>query len=144
MNMKIIDAEIRGNVVRFYLGGDDLKKWWGDDWNDCPYEHNCGTVYDEYVSETVDIAFPLDYYVSEPCMGVANSPYAREDFMAGNVPLVAVCKCDDAWGDDFQSVIGKPSTQTFCMGDKVEKLNGFLRISREPKAIEIRAIPHVG
>lgn len=136
--MKIIDARIRGNVVRFFLGKDDLEKWWGDDWDDCPYEHNCSEVYDEYVSETVDVAFSLDWYVSEPCKGVCNSDYAREDFVAGNVPLVAVCREEDAWGDDFISVIGKPSTMTFYMGDKVEKLDGLLKVTREPRVIEFR------
>lgn len=38
--MKIIDFERKGNLVRFYLGDDDLAEWWGDDWNDTPYEHN--------------------------------------------------------------------------------------------------------
>ena len=29
--MKIIDFEKKGNVVRFYLGDNDLKEWYGDD-----------------------------------------------------------------------------------------------------------------
>lgn len=45
--MKIIDFERKGNLVRFYLGDDDLEEWYGDDWNDTPYEHNAGQVYDE-------------------------------------------------------------------------------------------------
>ena len=40
--MKIIDFAKKGNVVRFFLGKDDLKEWWGDDWDDCPYEHKYG------------------------------------------------------------------------------------------------------
>ena len=136
--MKIIDARIRGNVVRFYFGKDDLKEWWGDDWNDRPYDCNCGEVYEEYVTGYADIAFSLDWWVSEPCKGVWNTPYAREDFMKGNIPLVAVCKEEDAWGDDFQSVIRTPSTITFCMGDKAEKLDGFLKVTGEPRVIEIR------
>ena len=35
--MKVIDFERKGNVIRFYLGKDDLTEWWGDDWNDTPY-----------------------------------------------------------------------------------------------------------
>lgn len=30
--MKIIDFERKGNLVRFYLGDDDLVEWYGDDW----------------------------------------------------------------------------------------------------------------
>lgn len=29
--MKIIDFERKGNLVRFYLGDDDLAEWWGDE-----------------------------------------------------------------------------------------------------------------
>jgi hypothetical protein len=64
--MKIIDFERRGNVVRLYIGNDDLAEWWGDDWNDRPYEHNAGRVYDQYVAGHVDIAFPFDSLVLEP------------------------------------------------------------------------------
>ena len=138
--MKIIDAQIKGNVVRFFFGEDELKEWWGDDWDDRPYDCNCGEVYEEYVSGYVDIAFPFDWWVSEPCKGIWNSPYSREEFMTGNIPLVAACKVEDAWGDDFQSVIGKPSTITFYMGDKIKKLNGLLSVEREPRVINIRNI----
>lgn len=44
--MKIIDFERKGNLVRFYLGDDDLHDWSGDDWNDTPYEYNAGQVYE--------------------------------------------------------------------------------------------------
>ena len=57
--MKIIDFSKKGNVVRFYLGEDNCKDYWGDDWNDFPYEHNAGCVYDEYIAGIVDIAFPF-------------------------------------------------------------------------------------
>ena len=49
--MKIIDFDKKGNVVRFYLGEDVCNDYWGDDWNDAPYEHNAGTVYNRYVKE---------------------------------------------------------------------------------------------
>ena len=54
----IIDFERKGNVVRFYIG-DTNANYHGDDWNDRPYEHNAGTVYDRYIDHYVDIAFPL-------------------------------------------------------------------------------------
>ena len=40
--MKIIDSELKGNVVRFYLGEDP--DFFGDDWNHYPYEDNAGPV----------------------------------------------------------------------------------------------------
>lgn len=136
--MKIIDAELKGNLVRFYLGKDDLKKWWGDDWDDRPYEHNCSPVYDKYVSCTLDIAFPYDKWVSEPCKGVTNSSYAREDFMNGIVPLVVVCDEKDAWGDDFTSVVRAQSAIAFFMGDKVEKLDGCFKVTGEPRVFSFQ------
>ena len=36
--MKIIDWDRKGNVLRLYLGEDRLEDWWGDDWDDRPYE----------------------------------------------------------------------------------------------------------
>ena len=138
--MKIIDAKIKGNLVRFFLGEDDLKEWWGDDWDDRPYDLNCGEVYDEYVSGVIDVAFPFDWLVSEPSKNYSDCGYAREDFMTGNLPLVAVCREEDAWDDDFNSVIGKPSTKTFYMGDKVEKLDGLVQFSREPRVIGIAEV----
>ena len=89
--MKIIDFARRGNVVRFFLGKNELKEWWGDDWDDTPYEHNAGPVYDRFVSGHVDIAFPFDYLVLEPCDGEFNSPYCKEDMINRIVPcLIAV------------------------------------------------------
>ena len=49
-------------MVRFYLGKDTLEKYYGDDWNDTPYECNAGTVYDEYISGTADLVFPLMHW----------------------------------------------------------------------------------
>ena len=78
--MKIIDFEKKGNVVRFYLG-EQTENWgwtnpeykdytgktptwlkpsdryYGDDWDDKPYEHNAGTVYGEFIKGYKDIAF---------------------------------------------------------------------------------------
>lgn len=88
--MKIIDWERNGNIVRFYLGVDSLENWYGDDWDDTPYEHNADTVYQEYVAGTMDIAFPFDAEVSEPCDGYWNSPYCKDDFKSGAVPIITV------------------------------------------------------
>lgn len=58
--MKLLDLERKGNVVRFYLGVDELEKWWGDDWDDAPYEHNAGPVYERFVLAEADAVFPFD------------------------------------------------------------------------------------
>jgi len=80
--MKIIDFKKKGNMVKFYLGQDDLEKWHGDDWNDTPYEHNAGTVYEEFVSGERVMVFGFDDVVFEPADGELNSPYCKVDMFA--------------------------------------------------------------
>lgn len=93
--MKIIDWEAKGNVIRFYLGNDNIKEWWGDDWNDRPYEHNAGSVYQKFIVETKDIKFDFDDLVIEPCDGFANSPYSKDDFRDRKAPCIIVVKKKD-------------------------------------------------
>lgn len=51
----IVDIEKISNGVRFYLGTkEQFENSYGDDWNDCPYDCNAGTVYDKYVSKVWD------------------------------------------------------------------------------------------
>lgn len=45
--------------MRFYLGDDNLTEWYGDDWDDTPYECNAGEVYGEYVKGYRDVVFRL-------------------------------------------------------------------------------------
>lgn len=90
--MKIIDWERRGNVVRFYLGADSLKAWHGDDWNDAPWEHNAGTVYDEFVRGHVDVAFAFDCEVREAGQDELNSKWCKDDFFARREPFLTVTK----------------------------------------------------
>lgn len=91
--MKLIDFKKKGNVVRFLLGNDDLEEWYGDDWDDKPYEHNAGTVYDEFVSGHIDVAFSFDDLVLEPCEDYRygfNSPFSKDDMAAARVPCIVV------------------------------------------------------
>ena len=78
--LKIIDFNKEGNAVRFFLGKKDCNDYWGDDWNDRPYEHNAGRVYGKFIEGYVDIGFDLDTLVLEPCSGYINSPFSKEDF----------------------------------------------------------------
>lgn len=90
--MFLIDFERVGNVVRLYFGNNPEDAW-GDDWNDKPYEHNAGNVYDEFVDMTVDYAFPLDYFVTEPSDDwhyKGNSPFSKEDMKNRKCPCIIV------------------------------------------------------
>lgn len=125
--MKIIDFEKKGNMVRFYLGADDLKKWWGDDWGDAPYDCNAGRVYDEYVSGHRDIAFPFDCRVIEPYEGVCNCKFCKEDMIARRVPCVIVVPkelADISWyGQDFGYWVGVDGITKYYFGDRMEEEN---------------------
>ena len=124
--MKIIDFEKRGNVVRFYLGADDCEDYWGDDWDDTPYEHNAGRVYDEFVTGTRDIAFPVDYVVLEPKEDNHfryNSPFCKDNFKGREAPCIVAMKIpEDQWAfnDDFMNVSMNDKAVRFYYGDPME------------------------
>lgn len=105
--MKIIDFGKKGNVVRFYLGADDCNDYYGDDWDDTPYEHNAGPVYDEFVEDYVDVVFPFGWSVMEPQDDWhyrGNSPYCKDDMKERMCPCVIAVKpelANDAWDDSY-------------------------------------------
>lgn len=121
---KVVDAELFGNVVKVYLGPDDALRWWGDDWDDVPYEHNASLVYPEYVSGTLDVAFPSDVVVAEPCLGEINSRWSKEDMLDGSVCMLAACRVDpdERWRYDcsFATVVGSVRAQRLFMGTPVD------------------------
>lgn len=124
---KIIDFERKGNVVRFYLGAADCNDYWGDDWNDSPYDCNAGTVYDEYVVGVKDVAFPFDSLVLEPSSEWegGNSYFSKEDMKKLRVPCIIVVPKevrDDSWLERFSDWIGADGVKKIYFGDPVEVL----------------------
>ena len=122
--MKIIDFEKKGNVVRFWLGADDLSEWWGDDWDDRPYDCNAGLVYERFVSGHRDIAFPFDDLVLEPCQGVLNCEYCKEDMVKRKVPCIIVVP-ESVWEgswleNDFHRWLGADGVKRYYFGDQME------------------------
>lgn len=109
-DLKVIDFEKCGNVVRFYLDDIDCDDYWGDDWDDSPYEHNAGKVYDIFIKGYIDIAWPADWYVCEPSYNVVNSKYCKKDFKERKTPIIIVKdsnECDDYhWQcDSFKTLL---------------------------------------
>lgn len=88
--MKIIDFVLYGNTFGLYLGEDNCNDYWGDDWDDAPYEHNAGQVYKRYTQGYVEFVFPLKYSVCEACNGYFNSPFSKEDMMNRKVPCLTI------------------------------------------------------
>ncbi len=123
--MKIIDLEVTDNKIRFYLGNDDLQEWWGDDWNDIPYEHNAGTVYLRFVIETEDVAIDFQDTVIEPCDCQMNSPYSKDDFRYRKVPCLIVIKKGDypekfSKFDTYQDFICYEKSIKIYFGDNIQ------------------------
>ena len=104
--MKVIDFEKKGNLFRLFLGADDCDDYWGDDWDDAPYEHNAGTVYDEYVQGIVYAVMAWAGGVSEPSDDWhynGNSPFSKENFRYGNAPcllLIPPKEMEYWWGEE--------------------------------------------
>lgn len=122
----IVDFEKKGNVVRFYIG-DTTADYWGDDWDDTPYEHNAGRVYDRFVDHYIDIAFPYDCDVLEPQDDWHyrdNSPFCKEDFKLRKVPCVVVVRNNpDEWNDNhFSQCCASEDAIKFYYGDIIDEL----------------------
>lgn len=98
-NLFVIDFEEKGNVIRLYYGKSD--DYWGDDWNDRPYEHNAGTVYSKYVEEMKDYGFSLDTAVmsaENDWTYLGNSPFSKEDFQNRKAPCLIIAQnLDYSW-----------------------------------------------
>lgn len=114
--MKLIDYELFGNVVRFYIGENDLTDWYGDDWDDRPFEDNAGSVYDEYVAGYIDVAWGGNFMVTEP-VGLY---FSKDDMKARKLPMVAVTPVlpdTYRWEYDYKTVVSSPDVVRFYMGD---------------------------
>lgn len=120
---KLIDFESEPHFVRLYIGHADERDWWGDDWNDVPYEHNAGTVYSRFVSCIVDIAFPAECDVLEPCDGTFNSSWCKKDMKERHVPMMVVDANVDPSGrasDMFEQVQSADALRLY-MGDSAKR-----------------------
>ena len=158
--MTIIDFVKKGNLVRFYLGYKTEEDGWtnpsyrdhyytdtnppkpcdryyGDDWDDRPYEHNAGEVYEEFVKGYCDIVFPMDTIVVEPADDYyygGNSPFCKDDFVARKAPCIVAKRVreDDEYDDDRYSKLiaaDRPDTHKFYFGDELEPtINGDIRV----------------
>ena len=136
-NTEIIDFELKGNVVRFWLGKNG--KQWGDDWNDAPYESNAGSVYKEHVKGHIDLVFAFDSIVMEPSdTSQTSSQWTKEDMMNRKVPCVIVLPAEhvreeDSCLTDFDRLVGDEQAVQFYFGDgaeviaeKIKKIGGIL------------------
>lgn len=121
--MQIIDFQKKGQSVRFFLGANKLTNYYGDDWDDTPYEHNAGTVYSQYVSGYSDVTFDFDDLVLEPCDNYgANSSYCKDDMRERRVPCIIVVPyslAKDSYNDTFGYWLGHEGVKKYYFGDRM-------------------------
>lgn len=109
--MKVIDFDTRGNVIRLYFGKDDDNDYWGDDWDDVPYEHNAGEVYEKYIKDIKQYAFSFNYYVLTPENDWhynGNSPFSKDDMKDKKCPCIIIKKIKDEyeWDSEYSKFLG--------------------------------------
>lgn len=130
--MKIIDFVKYGNTFSLYLGTDDCEDYWGDDWNDVPYEHNAEQVYSEYIQGYVEFAFPLKYDVREACDGYFNSPFSKEDMKNRKVPCLTIST------DIFHNKSTPESKIEIYFGDNIDEISKQITELGGFKILEMR------
>lgn len=125
--LKVIDWEKKGNIVKFYLGEQSTEGWYGDDWNDTPYEHNAGSVYDEFVEDTLVVHFKYGALILEPSEDWKwnyNSPYCKDDMRERKVPILVITEKEDEYSIDpqFVEALGMGDSYKIYMGDSLESI----------------------
>lgn len=125
--MKIIDFERKGNVVRFYLGKENVTDYGGEGWEKYPYDR-AERVDEKHITGSADIAFPFDTMVLEPACGEERCSYSKADMKAGIVPCIIVVPPNIANGsqrDQFSYWANGRGTLKFYFGDKMNHSIGL-------------------
>lgn len=144
----IIDWCRKGNVIRFYLGSKtkdwgwtnkdykdftgDTPEWlkpsetyYGDDWDDAPFEHNAGSVYAEFIKGHFDVVADFEDYVWEP----TGHNVSKEDLVAGAYPCIVIIPkeivAEDpyAWFDrweDIKPLLNRPGVRAYYLGQEAK------------------------
>lgn len=125
--LEVIDIGIKGNLVRFYLGKKEDKWGWtnpnykdyhgetpdwlkpsdtyyGDDWDDAPYDCNAGPVYDEFIKGYIDIAFDFECQVLEPQTPITYKYWSKDDMRDRKIPCLIIL----AVGYEYPEIYYKP------------------------------------
>lgn len=96
-----------------------LAEQWGDDWNDCPYEHNAGEPYNfgehaakrgEEPWDIVRVAWDGPLVEPSEYTNALNSPYSVETINAGAAPWL---RTDRWWHKEHLSIPAGTSLADF-------------------------------
>lgn len=86
--LKVLDIQRKGNVFRFFLGKSDLELWYGDDWDDFPYEYNAGPVYEKFVVKKVDVCFAFDMQTYETYQYNPHLNCSKQELIKKQIPYM--------------------------------------------------------
>ena len=94
-NLKLVDIEVFEDYAILYLGKSDMNDYYGDDWNDAPYDCNAGLVYPEFIEKIITVKMPEDLYI-ESFEGYfdVNMRITRNDQKWGIYPVAILEKTD--------------------------------------------------
>lgn len=96
-NLKLVDIEVFQDYAILYLGKLDMNDYYGDDWNDAPYDCNAGLVYSEFIEKIITVKMPEDLYIEsfEEYFDVLNMRITRNDQKWGIYPVAILEKTDE-------------------------------------------------
>lgn len=127
MPKQIIDFEVKGNQVKFWLGENGSQ--WGDDWDDVPYEHNAGEVYDEFKTGGSFLkTFPYEDLILQPSDGLNNSEWCKQDMVQRKVPCVIRVPARltvDEYTVGFDHYLGMDGVDRIYFGDTREQVEAL-------------------
>lgn len=117
--MNIIDLQVNGSFITIFLG--ENGKQWGDDWDDAPFEHNAGQVYDKFVKEKLNFCLSPEYEFTSPSSFYSNSPFSMESFRDRKVPRYIITKQNKWWSSFEEALCDKDAIQIY-FGDSIDEL----------------------
>lgn len=137
--LKVIDFDTYGNVIRLYLGDINDTDYWGDDWDDTPASCNAGTVYGPL--GFIEIAFPsfIQVLIAENDWHYhGNEPFCKDDYKKMKAPCIILVD-DRIEGNEYGSEwayserLGDKSAWQIYFNDtltdvinKLDKYNGMI------------------
>ena len=128
-DLYIIDACWKGRELRIYFGS-SVEEVTGDDFDDVPYESNCGIVYPEFVKCVLDALVLPGYEIRDPASELdcyENSTLSRNDFKTGKIPLFWIT---DDLTDDVDGIVFRMGDKEKEVVAKLKLINPSMRVSR--------------
>jgi len=114
-------------VLTLYITKGDVENFWGDDWDDVPYEHNAGTVYDQFVDSKMLLYLnTYNYNVLRASYGYSSSsPYSKNMLRDEDITYMTVY-------NKRNPEIKLPLSLGEVVDDKfLDKVNNFITTSND-------------